>query len=177
MQWLKENGLVRFCDNFSQEGLDGNGLLELTKVDLIRFGIHVWIIIAYNPRFIICRWFSQNPQDQELVMKCLDALRQVGGHFSSYLSISYNYIPLHHAFQESKKSGPPPTPFPKVNDNANVWDVTEVSDWLAHEELGLYCSLFNKRKINGTALIRLEDEDLVLLGVKVWFIRIFIVEN
>ena len=50
---------------------------------------------------------------------------------------------------------------------ATHWTIIEVNDWLRREELGMYSSLFNRRKINGPALLRMRDADLSLLGVKV----------
>lgn len=47
------------------------------------------------------------------------------------------------------------------------WKVGDVCEWLSQMEMGEYVSSFKKNKIDGTALLSLQDQDLKELGVMI----------
>jgi hypothetical protein len=52
-----------------------------------------------------------------------------------------------------------------TSSNGADWSISDVSDWLASMQMGAYKSSFSKEKVDGVALLALQDQDLKGLGV------------
>ncbi len=98
------------------------------------------------------RFILQNPVDQEILLLSISQLQKVPASLVSVLT-------LQNAPANPRASSPAFDP--------SSWDPSEVGEWLALEDLGLHQKAFVGSKIDGKALLRIQEPDLVLLGVKV----------